>query len=431
MSLNRVTNVFVSGGSAPLAAGSLASTANVTSGIIGIVGRDGTAIAAGSTIADNDVIYVVVGNSDGTIKRSMPIIGAKVNSYVGEAYAPSSRHTNVIGYNRDTGAGLIEVNNSTEYSFNLLFKNKKTLYSERPYRRSYRFTSIASPASATVGQLTVATQIYNAINDDAAAEASAIIVGNGTTLTTETVNGVSYTVFGGTNATAYGVEIMGDSLTQFSNAYTEELVYFDAFIDPTTGFGSTTTKSNLNTMTPGEGTYRTVYNMENFAAGYEGIQNRTIFPLQAPNLNASNLTTATTITQTATGTAGEDVVTFSATVAGTLVAGNKITISGNTYEIKYLIDTTHAVLTSVLLTSPSTTAITKVMQYDMIVIKFNNPDIESTVTTLNSEQQIVIAAPAGVAGSAHTVQSAAVQGLLAILNPYMASTPGAFSAITL
>ncbi len=427
MSLNRVTDVFVSNGTAPVSAGSLGNLTNVTSGLIGLFGLDGKALTPGQTISDASAFYVAVGLSDGSLKRSMPIYGATINQYKGTHYATNCRQTDVIGYNRNTTVGSITANNSTEYAFNLLFASKKTLYSERPYRRSYRFTS-----SSSATQLNVAIQIFNAINNDAACEATAVIVGDGTTVTTTVVGGVTYTIFGGTAASNYGVEITSSQLTQFSNAYLEERPYFTTSIDPTTGFGAGTTKTNLATTSPGEGTYQMVYNLENFSAGYEGLQNRMIFPLQTPLLNATATAQTTTIVPTAAGTITRDVVTFSASVAGILAAGDKITINAaNTYEIKYFIDSTHAVVTTPLLATSVTDAVTKNQQYDMLTIKFNNPNIEATASSVDSEQQIIIAAPAGISASAYNVQSAAVAGLLAILNPYMASVPRRFANVIL
>lgn len=432
MSLHRVQNIFIGGGGA-LPAGNLdANITNIASPKLAVIGEDNQTLAAGDTVADTSFIKLVQAKSDSSLKISQKIPGKSITSYKAETYAAGSRQVVAIGYNRKTAAGLIELNTDTWYSFNLLFKNDKLNYSERPYRRSFQFKS-----GETDTQDVIAARIALAINNDAAAsnggacQATAIIVGNGTTTSTVTLNGTSYTVYGGTNATAWGVEITGKVLTQFSTTYKEERVYFEAFIDSTTGFGATTTKSVINNMTYGNGTYLDIYNKENFDYGYEGVVNRVKFPFPTLTYTASSTLIETDITPTVSGTVSEDKITFNSSVSGILAAGDKITVVGATdMEIKYFISATVAIVVDTISATVAGAAVEKKVGYDQIVIEFSLPTSSQGADVVNSGKgSVIIASPAGITDSQYSVNSLEINDLIAVLNPYMASL--GFANITL
>lgn len=429
--LHRVQNIVIGAGGA-LPAGNIdANITNIPSPKLAVIGEDNQTLAAGDTVSDTSSIKLVQAKSDSSLKITQKIPGRSITSYKGETYAAGSRTVVAIGYNRKTAAGLIEVNTSTWYKFNLLFKNDKNLYSERPYRRSFQFLTGASDT-----QDVVAARIALAINNDAAnggpTKATAIIVGNGTTTSTVSLNGVSYTVFGGTNATVWGVEITGAILTQFNTVYKEERVYFEAFIDPTSGFGSTSTKSVINAMTYGQGTYLDIYNKENFDFGYEGVLNRVKWPIPTLTYTASSTLISTTIVPTAGITSGEDKMTFSATVAAMLAPGDQILLDADLipYEIKYFISSTVAIVVSVAPQTDAAVVVKKKVGYDQIVIEFNQPNVSQGADIVTSGRgSVIIASPAGITGSAYTVNSVEVDDLLSVLNPYMNSL--GFDSVTL
>lgn len=418
---HRVQNIFISDGSG-LPANDAAITA-LTSGQIGVYGRDMKALnpAGGDTISTQPSIYIVEQKTDSSgavyAKRSMKIDGTNVITYEGKAFEASKREAWVIGYNRKTASGSIEVNNATNYQFSIAFKNYKWLYSDRQEFLRVNFVS-ANAAS----QLSIATQIYNSIiNSSYGSQVSATIVGNGT--------GIK----GLTGATNYGVEITAKPVDQrFNSTYTGNNVYFSVQVDDSTGFGTTTTVTQLQAFDPGSGNYNQVYNIENYDYQYEGVLNRNTWPIPALDYSsvAAEITSAP-ILPTVTGTTGDDVVTFSATVAAILNVGDNIVISGVTYKIKYFISANVAVLTSELLSSPGATAVAVKYKYDLIVIEFNDSINTPTGVVAVANKSVVIAVPAINALGGYNSLSTAGTNIKAILDAWMATTPKAFPAITI
>jgi len=416
MSLHKVKTILIGDGTAIPAGASAVNTTNVATGDIAVVGKNALTLTAGNTVSDSDGIYIFQGQADGNLKRSPLIPARKVTSFQSEPYTAATRCVRSIGYDRKAATGSIEVNVDTIYEFSINFKNNKFLWSERPLKFRLPFTS-----SASATQSTIATQIVNAINNHTSLKTQivAIKVGDGTG------------VMGLTGATNFGVEITGKTLTQFNTNYSEEKVSFEVFTDNQVGFGDTTTTS-ISERSFGSGTYLQVYNEENFNFGYDGVLNRTKWPIPTLVYAASSTLTATTIVPTATMVTLEDKITFSATVSGMLAAGDFITINGNAFEIKYFIDTTHAIATDVNATGGTLTtqAVTKKVGYDMINIEFSNPSLSDGSGILNDNSQAVtIAVPAGIAASAYTVNSVQGDDLLSLLNPYMNSV--GFASVTL
>lgn len=415
--VTKPTSVFISDGTALPTAGSSITT--ITANKIGVVDKSMNELTPGNTISDSDVIYLAGMNSVSDLKRSASISGRKITGWKAESYSPASREVWSIGYNRKTASGLIEVNNSVNYTFALTATHAKNLYSERPLYFRRTFLSEASNS-----QLKTAVQIFNAVNNDPAWSklVSAIIVGDGTGAPSVTVNGTAYTVYGGTGATNYGVEITGKTLTQFSTDYLEQRVSFFASVDDNTGFGTTTTTANLNAQAMGTGTYQWVYNAENTALNYEGVLNRVKFPIPVQTYQASNtFVNSAAVAQTVTGTSGEDTVTFSAAITSILVPGDQVVFGSTNYEIKYFISSTVAVLFVPLSTSPAAATVKKRFQYDVLNIEFTPESFNSDVTKTHIENVVVIVVPSIDSGGAYNSLSTAGSGLLATLNPYMAS----------
>jgi hypothetical protein len=145
-------------------------------------------------------------------------------------------------------------------------------------------------------------------------------------------------VYGVTGATDYGVEITALDVAQFVNTtYTQNKVYFSVHVDDSTGFGTTTTCTEIQTISYGVGTYAEVYNLENKDFGYEGVLNRRQWPIPALDYSSSStLINSAAITPVATGTAGEDEVTVDLTIASIIRPGEKVEIDGVNYEVKYI-----------------------------------------------------------------------------------------------
>lgn len=414
MSIHKVTNTFVGNGTA------LETTVNtLTPGKLGVFGQDQN-ILASAYLAGGAAESIEFSETyaDGSFKKSMSINGASVTSARGKRYSPATREVWAIGYNRKTASGLINAVSSTDYTFNIRFKNDKSLYSERPEVLRGSFFS-----SAAATQLTIATQIAAVINNGGYKTViKAIIVGNGT--------GIQ----GLTGATAYGVEITALDINQFrSSTYKENRVYFSVFVEDATGFGATTTCDQIQANSYGEGTYNYIYNRENFDYQYEGLSNRRLWPAQSVSFNVSNtgyLTTTVAGTGSVGVTTGSDVITFATTNAMVRV-GELVSLDGTMYEIKYLIGTGAA--SSAVLTTPfaGTTTATSVMLfkyfYSLLILEFADNAFTSGADLISqARKSVYIATPAIDAGAAYTAISAgSTEGasLLSKLNTWLATTP--------
>lgn len=420
--LQRVQNIFISNGSATPAGGS--AITSVTPGVIGVYGTGMAALTAGNTVStstNTGAIYMVEGKTDASgvsyVKRSSKIDGMSILTYQAESYAPAQRQVWSIGFNRATSAGLIEVNNDVNYNFSIRFKNDKWLYSERPELLNINFQS-----SSTATQLSIATQVANSINNSAyKKQVVAIVVGDGTG------------VYGVTGASNFGVEITAKDVDQFFNStYTPNKVYFSVQVNDATGFGTSTTCTEIQAFDPGVGTYDQIYMLENKCFGYEGVANRRQWPIPVLDYSASSsYVLSAAIVPTVTGTIGEDKVTFSATVAAILRAGEKVELGGVNYEIKYFISSTVAVLTSVLVAGLVAAAAKVRYQYDLITIEYNDAINTPTGVVAVANKSAVIAMPAIDAGGAYSSTSAIGTAILAILNPWMASTAKAPANVSL
>lgn len=419
--LHRVQNIFISDGSA-LPANDAAVT-SVTVGKIGIYGQDMKALnpTGADTFTTQPFLYFLESKTDANgvnyLKKSFRVDGGNVTKYEGESYVPAKRAVWAIGYNRALATGDIEVNNSTVYQYSIRFKDDKHLYSERPEVLRVTFTSATAAT-----QLTIATQIAAGITGSAfKGQITAVVVGDGTG------------AYGLTGATNYGVEIWALDVAQFLNTtYTGRQVYFSVHVDDSTGFESTTECAEIQAFAAGSGTYNLVYTAENFDYQYEGVLNRRLWPIPTLDYSAtSTLILSSAIAETAATTIGLDVVTFSATVAAKIRAGEKVEIDGVNYEIKYFVSATVAVLTSVATTTNATGAVKVRLKYDTITIEFN--DVVNTPTGVNAvaNKSIVIAVPAIDTGGAYNAMSAAGTDVTDILNGWMPTTPRAFATVTI
>jgi len=399
MSIHKVTNTFVGNGSALEA-----SVNTLTPGKLGVFKADQSVLAAAQPYvagtATND-IQLSETFADGSFKKSMKIDGRAVQSARFEKYAPASRDVWTIGYQRGyrnadgttytAAGGSIEVNNSSDYTASIRFKNDKSLYSERPEMLRINFTS-----SATATQLSIATQIAASINNSGFKTlVKAVVIGNGTG------------IFGLTGATAYGVEITALDINQFrSSTYKENRVYFSVQVEDATGFGTSTTCTQISANSPGEGTYNYVYNKENFDYQYEGLSNRRLWPAQQVNFNVVNTGVLTgnmaAVVTNPTGNVvtilDEDVATVTSTLA--LRAGEIIDVDGVKYEIKYIVSATKFVLTSQASVAYSGANLKLRYFYDVLVITFaDNTFTSGADLQALAPKAIYIATPSIITGA--------------------------------
>lgn len=440
MSIHKVTNTFVGNGSA------LETSVNtLTPGKLGVFKADQSVLAAGQPYVAGTAtqkIQVSETFADGSFKKSMWVDGASLVNIRTEAYAPATRNVWAIGYDRKATVGSIEVNNASDYTASIRFKNDKSLYSERPEMLRINFTS-----SATATQLSVATQTAAAINNSGYKTlVEAKIVSNGPFVA---ATGTSPAVFGDATlgaATAYGVEITALDINQFrSSTYKENRVYFSVQVEDATGFGSSTTCTEIQPVSYGQGTYNYVYNKENFDYQYEGLSNRRLWPAQSVSFNV-NATSVNTGALTVTGSLaiGQDLLTLSAGSTAQIRTGELITVGGVFYEVKYIIGTgaiTKLILTTVAPATVAAQAITVRCFYSLMVLEFNDNSFTSGADLISvARKSIYIATPAinataPIAGntlaSVLTTASTEAQNLRDFIGAWAATTPTNINATTL
>ena len=404
-----------------------------------IVGSDMTTLdpTGADTITTQPVIYLVNKLADSTLKRSFPIKGTSVTSYKAEHYAPARRCVATVGYQRGSivdgvttaSAGSIEVNNDTLYNLSIRFKWDKQFFSERPEMLRISFTSAAAAT-----QLSIANQITDLINNSAYGSQpagikviKAVTIGNGTG------------IYGLTGASAYGVEMWGLDVNQFQNTtYAPLYVYFSAQVDDASGFGTTTTSSLVQTMDPGIGTYNQIFTKENYNYQFEGVLNRTKWPIPTlAYLSSSTFVTSGSVAAATTSPTG-NVATVTSTTG--LRPGEIIAINGVEYEIKYIISATKFVLTIPATASYSNNDIKVKYLYNVFTITVSDVTTGAGANMgMFANKGIMIATPSIDAAAADPFDraldaadtSAECIDLLDILNYWMATTPLAPAAPTL
>lgn len=441
MNTHKVSEIFIGDGTALDANNTnIAALANQ----LNIVGTDMTTLnpAGVDDTATQPTIYLVNKLANGDLKRSFPIKGTSVSGYSGAKYRPAAREVWGIGYQRGyrtnqdvagtyvAAAGSIDVNNSTDYTFSIVFKWDKTFYSERSETLSVTFTSAAAAT-----QLSIATQITSAINNSSFGSQpsgikviKAVTIGNGTG------------IYGLTDAFAWGVEVWGLDVNQFSNTqYKFNQVRFSVHVDDASGF-ETTVCVNIQKAYAGNGTYAQVYNSENFNFGYEGVLNRTSFPVPSlAYLSSSTLALSGDVVAAATlptgnvaTVIGEDVVVVVTATDG-LRPGEFITINAVAYEIKHIISATLFTITEVASATFAAGAGLKV-KYGYTLINILVDDVTTTPGAnvgQFAKKALMIATPAIDAAAADPFDdafdsadaSAELIDLRDILNTWMTSTP--------
>lgn len=452
MNTTKVTELFIGAGAALSANNTAMASIAVQTGI---VGSDMVTLnpAGGDTITTEPTIYLVNKLANSDLKKSFPINGTSVSGWKGKHYKAARPEVWSIGYQRGyctnpdvaqgtvrtfaAASGSITVANSTIYNFSIRFKWDKSFYSERPEVLNYTFVSAAAAT-----QLTIATQIAAGINNSAFGSSvtgikcvKALVIGDGT--------GVA----GLTGATNYGVEIWGLDVNQFQNtSYQNPLVYFSVHVDDSTGF-DTTACTNIQTHSIGTGTYNQIYNMENYNYQFEGVLNRTKWPIPTlAFLASSTYVTSGSVAAAATlptgnisaGTISEDTITVTATTG--LNPGDAIAINDVAYVIKHIPSATKVVLTTVLAATYTGASLKVKYLYNLL-----NIELTDVITTPGanvgqfSKKVVLIATPAIDAAAAdpfdRTLDSADTSAecldILDILNAWMTSTPLAPATLTL
>lgn len=346
--LNRVTSLLIGkdiSRDAQVVAGAQLDTIMLSTGLadgeIVVLDKNKKVLAAGSTIADSDTIYIVQATSDtfsytnkaGTaitgsrrIIMSGPIVGSSVKLYSGSPYSAKSEQTASL-----TITGMTPVV-GTEYIVRIVYKDMK----EHPgqFTQTYRYVSTTAVPD-TFG----------------AAIAAKINAHSGSRVTATYTDGTDVLLL-----TAKEIPQGATSLTDIDDF---KMVEFDVFFNYVTSTGawatwpSTSTAVTYVAASKGSGNWEQLRDLENSVIGYRGISNLTHFPVLKPD-----------------------------------------------YET--VVDAT----------------------YNMIVIEhevpYQSPDNQYVK---NAPQTTIIAIPVESAGTQMT-------SVLAQLNPWMASTTGAFASVS-
>jgi hypothetical protein len=235
---------------------------NLAAGEILVLDKDKNIITTGDTIDDTDTIFIAEGLSstysyvtpNGTsvtgvrqVKYSDPIQGIGVSEYSGKSYTAAAEQVTTVSF------GTLTPVVGEEYVIRIVYKD---LACEHPgqFTKTYRVVA----TSATLALL------YDAF--------------------VAQINGTKERRVDATDNTTY-ITLTGkayddnDSLNSI-NEYAQ--VSFDVFLF-SDNFASDAAVATTTVPTSGTGTWQLVRDEEKWSQGYEGLLNRTDFPLQVPD----------------------------------------------------------------------------------------------------------------------------------------------------
>lgn len=240
-------------------------------------------LAAGSTVADSDTIYLAVATSEtysttneaGTtvtgirkLLLSDPIEGARIKNYVGKAYTAATENVVVLDF-----TGTVPVAGDS-YVIRLVYKD----IPEHPGQFTQTFRVVS--ADATLANLL--TALTAQINKNSGARVTATTTATAITITAKVVTDAS------SSASVNAID-------------TYRQVNFEAFVwryDETNykpiNIYSTVTKTYTNPY-PGAGTAKLVRDEEKLALANRGITNQWYFPVVKPDLLTDMTLTYNTI----------------------------------------------------------------------------------------------------------------------------------------
>lgn len=264
--------------------------ADLKEGEIILIKQDGTIYEkATDSFATSEFIYVVQGTAAGEApKYSAKIKGDKVTAVKAASHAAATEQVSFIGNNGAAGSiegGNSGIVNGQEYSMHIVIKGvDKDLYSKRQLRKSFSFVADASGTELEVRDGLVKVLVSDpAFSDGAAASVKA-----GAVIKVSKVD----------DGTNYGIKLEGLAVVAKTKDEYEQVI-FEIGLDK--GFTAATRLAELgyiylNGAAPvaeadltlatssklpskGVGTAQLVKDMEEFAQGFQGISNKTGFPV--------------------------------------------------------------------------------------------------------------------------------------------------------
>lgn len=318
--------------------------ANINDGEVIVLDKNKKVLAAGSTVADTDTIYICQGlgetydytNPQGTavtgvrkVRMSDPIEAAKVKSYKGVAYDAKSEQTDSWVLSFTATAGV-------EYVLHIVYKDPAVNAHPARFTQTYRYIAKTGDAMDDVG-----TALAAAVNKHAGRRVNATY-----TTGTDTLLLTAREIPAGTTSL--------DEIDEFA------MVEFESFLNYVDSLGNWQTLTATLTRTAadyGSGEWEQIRDIEKATLPYLGVYNKTHFPIMNPDLS---------------------------------------TVKNSLYDLI-------------------------VIEHDKSYLSPDNQYVKDAPLTT------IIAIATNANGTETGTQTAAI---LSVLNPWMASTPGAFANIT-
>lgn len=378
----------------------------IANGEVVALDKDGVELTPGKTIQDSEFIYLAQGRgSTNPVVLSNKIYGSTVTNYSGTSYSAPAEQVAYVGYNGTTGN--IEALSNNKYKLRIIFKYDTANWSQQV---NTNYNEVDSDASATSQEVAAAfvkkfNTFYPSSNADIKVERVAdgtFAVAGGAT-TADVVNGSPTVTFSGV-----GHNFAAGDIIRIGASTTDTPVYLVSSVS-----GAVVTLDS------------------NYTGATATVANANIGELSG-TLNWGLKITGKPLTF-AVATFKYLKVMFDITISGfgtTAITDSQAVSRGNgTYEevaeLEYFargFDGWLAARNSVPAVPQPTTDATSGAIYDMIRIRaFDNTDFGVISGTKPAPFGIYIAM---VEGAAQTTN------LLAQLNPWMASTPRAFAAVS-
>ncbi len=387
-----------------------AASAYIVSGEILVLDENDTPLVAGMTITDTKSIKIVQG--DGTsnpLVYSPRIFGANVTVFKGMSYVAPQEQIYYVGYNGSSGS--IDVSTaSNQYIIRVLYKFDSEIFSEQTNVLYQEYTSDAAPTQSEVaaGFAVKYAQTYPATNNDVKVERvcdGTFTVTGGSTTAVVTLGSTTVTFSSSSHALVAGdILRIGGTLSTFP-AYVVSSVSGATVILDSKYQGASGTIANANL---GEMSAVTAWGLKftgkpfTFTAASVARfkYQKVAFDMTIQNFGSTSITQSQEASR-GNGTFEEvaELEYWSLGFDGWLANRNTIPAQAQ----------------------PRTNA-TASTNYDIISISaFDNSDFGVISGTKPSPFQVYLAI---VEGAAQTTN------ILAQLNPWMASTPRAFAAVT-
>lgn len=269
--LTRVTSVLIGkyiDRTASLVIGG--ASENLADGEVVVLDKNKEILTAGSTVNDSDIIYLVQGlgstttyvNEAGTsftvrrLKFSNPIEGKLVKRYTATPFVPKAEKTVTFA------AITAPLTSGTEWCLRIVYKD---IHEKRgQFTKTYRFTATA----------TTSANVFNGLRAKIRSDVGARVTVNAD-------NAVSLVLT--------GLEIPANT-TSLTDIDKFSMVDFDAFLTyiDASGYHQVATGGAAKTETRveyGAGNWEQIRDLEKGEWGYEGITNRTQFPVILPTQN--------------------------------------------------------------------------------------------------------------------------------------------------